>query len=169
MNQRPVVPRKQIKKRYIAIETLCLFGVILSAYLVYSHYSPEPSVFCMFLEQINCDIVNKSVYSEIFGLPVALLGLLVYVVLFFGALGLHKGYNFQHLHAALRPGRVLKSLFWLTLIAVVFSLYLTYIEFFVLFTICPFCAAHQINIVVILLIFISVLITAFKTKKTEKL
>lgn len=57
---------------------VALIGVLLSAYAVPLHYSGDGSKLCDINETFNCDTVNKSQWSTLFGIPVAILGLLSY-------------------------------------------------------------------------------------------
>lgn len=119
---------------------LSLLGVLLSGYSLYAHYSPTPSTICNFSETFSCDAVNKSEYAEIVGIPVALVGLGGYVLLAVLALNILRGKSFQ------------KDLFWFSLIGFVFSLYLTYLEAFVIHAWCPVCLLSQITILIIVVL-----------------
>lgn len=57
---------------------LVLVGFVVSSYLTYEHYSYN-SYFCGV--EKNCDKVLTSKYSEIFNLPVSLLGALYFLAL----------------------------------------------------------------------------------------
>src|SRR3989344_6216688 len=68
------------KKRGLKIIIACsILAIIIFSYLLYLHYKPSESKFCNFGEGFNCDIVNKSIYSEIAGIPVSLLGVLTFI------------------------------------------------------------------------------------------
>lgn len=107
-----------------------------AAYLLYVHYAPSASSICNISDTLNCDIVNKSIYSKLFGIPVSLLGLLAYGGLFiFSVRGLSKNQD--------------KWVPWAFLFAsfcLAFALYLTGIEAFVLKAYCVFCLAQQVLI-----------------------
>lgn len=125
---------------------LSSFGMLVTAYLIYQHYKPAGGSFCNVDDFVNCDIVNKSIYSEIFGIPVSIIGFAAYVFFFIIAFALFLGKKIQKniiLFSALFAGA-----------SVLFSLYLTYIEFFVLDAVCILCLTQQI---LILLIFITIL------------
>ncbi len=125
-------------KLYRWIITLSLFGALLSGYSLYAHYSPTPSTICNFSETFSCDAVNKSEYAEIAGIPVALVGLGGYVLLAVLSLYTLRGKSFQ------------KDLFWFSLVGFVFSLYLTYLEAFVIHAWCPVCLLSQATILAIM-------------------
>ena len=53
---------------------LCLVGLGASVYLTVEHYSSSPSYACPVSATIDCIEVTTSSYSELLGIPVALLG-----------------------------------------------------------------------------------------------
>lgn len=121
----------------LAIAILALLGLLLSAYLLVGHYQ-EGETFCNFGERLNCDYVNSSEYAELFGIPVALLGLLSYalilgVVLLQGRVSL-----------PLERRLVYLLLFLFVLFGFLFSLYLTAVEAFILSVYCPLCVASAV-------------------------
>ncbi len=60
------------------------------SYLVWAHYAPTPEggSFCDIGEGLSCDIVNKSAYSEVFGVPLSAIGVGYFAVVF--ALGVWR-------------------------------------------------------------------------------
>jgi uncharacterized membrane protein len=54
---------------------LIAIGIVASVYLSIQHYKPLGDEPCDINDTFNCSIVNKSIYSEILGIPVATLGL----------------------------------------------------------------------------------------------
>lgn len=108
------------------IYSLIAIGILISLYATYSHYQ-EGGSFCDISETVNCDVVNRGPYSEVSGVPVALLGLAMYLVLLY--LYRKKKWN--------------ESVLILTL-AALYTLYLTYLEIFVIKVICPLCVANAI-------------------------
>lgn len=109
------------------IAILAIAGVGISSVSLAHHYSTSKSSFCDFSQTVNCDIVNRSEYSSLLGIPVALIGVLGYLVL----LALATLYRS-------RPESG-KLLFWGAAAGLLFALYLTYIEGFVLYTWCILC------------------------------
>ncbi len=140
--------KKEMALRRIMI-VLAGLGIFLSLYLLKEHWAPSGSTFCDLSATVSCDIVNKSSYAEIFGIPVSLLGALYY---------------FGVLMVALFPNRLAKRVaeddkkfFWqlfagYMLLGFFFSLYLTAIEAFVLKVWCPLCVASAIIVVLLLAI-----------------
>ena len=130
-----------------AIIFLSLIGILLSSYALYHHYSEVVGSVCNVSDKISCDIVNRSVYSEFYGIPVALIGLLGYIAFIVVSYLLIRNNN-----------RLYKRLlFGMALIGFLFSLYLTYIEAFKLYAYCPVCILSAIIITAILIISIILL------------
>jgi uncharacterized membrane protein len=100
------------------------------SYLLWLHWAPvensATSGLCTIGENISCFEVNKSVYSQIFGIPLSLLGLLYFV----GVFGI-TWFKLDSRHYALL------SLFTIVLLGP--SLYLTFIELTVLYKWCLYC------------------------------
>lgn len=57
---------------------IALLGLAISIFLVKEHYG-QATGFCDINAVISCALVNQSIYSEIFGIPVALLGVMWFV------------------------------------------------------------------------------------------
>ena len=66
---------------YLAIAILAVAGVVVSGMSLERHYAKSASAFCDFGERFNCDIVNRSEYSSVMGIPVAGIGIAGYGVL----------------------------------------------------------------------------------------
>ena len=123
------VPANPSKNRvlFLAIAFLALVGVGLSAVSLQRHYAKSASKFCDFGEKFNCDIVNRSEYSSLMGIPVAGIGIAGYGVL----LALSTFYRAQ----PETPLRLLTA----AVAGLGFALYLTYVEGFVLGAWCILC------------------------------
>jgi uncharacterized membrane protein len=130
---------------------LSIMGIILSGYLTYIHYSTSNNSVCDLNGTFQCSLVNRSQYAEMFGIPVALLGLLGYSFLGLISFSLFK----KNILARIRSKKILKkivsarTLFVFSGIALTISLYLTYVEFFIIKAICLVCAISQITIIII--------------------
>ena len=107
----------------LAAALLCLGGLGIAGYLTYVHYAEIDPV----CSTGGCERVQASEYSEIAGVPVALLGLVGYA-----AIGLS-------LLARGDVGRALTAA--LAIAGFGFSLYLTYLELWVIDAICQWCVA----------------------------
>lgn len=128
----------------MAVMALAFAGMLVTAYLTYQHYADPGGAFCNVNQYVSCDIVNQSVYAEIFGIPVAILGFLAYTTILVMAISAWKGWH---------PQPIIRFGTFFTGLGLLFSLYLTYIEFFVLRALCIFCLTQQILIIIIFIIF----------------
>lgn len=120
-----------------AIALLAVAGAAVSSVSLYHHYDTSPSSFCDFGATFNCDMVNRSVYSAVFGIPVALIGIFGYGILMVLAT----------LYRA--KAEVPLLLLFVSLAGLGFALYLTYVEAFVLAVWCILCLSSLALIVVI--------------------
>ncbi|MDP3184672.1 MAG: vitamin K epoxide reductase family protein [Anaerolineales bacterium] len=115
-----------------------ILGVLDAAYLFVLKLT---SITALCLNSGDCVTINASRYSEIFGIPVSLLGLLAYLAI----IGIHALETRSRFFE--QNGNLL--VFGLSLAGVVFSAYLTYIELYVIDAVCPFCVASAIFITII--------------------
>jgi vitamin-K-epoxide reductase (warfarin-sensitive) len=112
---------------FVAIAVLAAAGVAVSAVSLQRHYAKSATTFCEVGEKFNCDIVNRSEYSSVMGIPVAGIGIVGYGVL----LALATVYR----RRAETPLRLLAA----AVAGLGFALWLTYVEGFVLGTWCILC------------------------------
>ncbi|MFA4872791.1 MAG: vitamin K epoxide reductase family protein [Patescibacteria group bacterium] len=128
------------KYRFMLIALLAGIGAALSALLIYLHYQPQEG-WCTVGNGFSCDIVNRGVYGEIAGVPVSFIGIIGYVSLCAMALWINayqeKRVGFLPLIRIMVAG------------AFLFSLYLTYLEAFVLYTFCLFCIGSFILVLLL--------------------
>ena len=113
-------------------------GVVVlvdSIYLSYSKLTHQ-AVFCGTYG--GCETVNSSPYSEIAGIPIAILGVGAYLVLL-GLLFLERRGGYWRVN-----GPIL--VFGLSLAGVLYSAYLTWIEIAVIHAICPYCVVSAVAI-----------------------
>ena len=94
-----------------------ILGILLSLLTIQAHYAPDDG-FC--LPGGGCDIVNKSQYSEFFGIPLGFFGILWFL-----------GYMFSN-----ETNRK-----YLSIAGIIGVAYLVYIELAVLYAICSTCTA----------------------------
>jgi uncharacterized membrane protein len=119
------------------IAVLALAGVAVSSVSLRHHYGTSQTNYCDFGASFNCDIVNRSIYSTVLGVPDALVGILGYGVL----LALATFYRTK----AETPLMLLIA----STGGLGFALYLTYVEKFVLATWCILCLSSLTLIFVI--------------------
>ena len=126
------------------IAVLALAGVIVSGVSLQRHYAKSATAFCDFNQKFSCDIVNRSEYSEVQGIPVAGIGIAGYAVLFVLA-------TFWKSRRE-TPTRLLGA----AISGLAFALYLTYIEAYELMTWCIFCliSLALISLISLLAIFV---------------
>lgn len=101
---------------------LCLAGVVAASLALREHYREDASP-CSINERWDCGIVNHSPYAVFLGVPVAVIGIVGYLLLC--ALAFRRAYRLMLLAAL--PG-------------LAFSLYLAHIEKDVLGVWCIYCA-----------------------------
>jgi uncharacterized membrane protein len=104
-------------------------GIVVSGYLTYVHLANK-IVYCG--EYSGCETVQASPYSTFYGIPIALGGVLLYLLLL--ALSVVE----------LRlPGDtalwVRYAFFGFSLVGLLYSIYLTYLELFVICSVCLWC------------------------------
>lgn len=123
-----------------AIAVLALLGALDATYLLLGKLGITSGYVCSVTG--GCEIVNTSPYSELVGIPVAAIGLLGYLAILVVALAAIQ----PRWLADRRPDAVLAVL---SGVAVAFSLYLTYVELFVLRAVCQWCIVSQLVIIAI--------------------
>lgn len=125
---------KQKKSAYWAIVLCALASIGIMSYLTYIHYSQSKS-FCDISQEVSCDVVTTSIYSEIFGIPVSVLGLLFFAAVLFLILR--------------KRDRAFQTLFIITLFALVPSLYLSLTELIFINSICILCETSKALMLII--------------------
>jgi len=122
---------------FILIAVLSLAGMLVSAISLQRHYAKSDTEFCDFGQKFNCDIVNRSEWSEVEGIPVAVIGIAGYIVLFVLS-------TFRRSQAQ-TPALLMTA----AIAGLAFALYLTYVEAHLLKTWCILCLISQILIFLI--------------------
>lgn len=111
----------------------------MAGYLTYIHYNHDALVCAVG----NCERVQSSRYSEMLGIPIAVLGLGMYLV----AVGL----GVVRWRRADLTMPLTTAIFALVLAGGVYALYLTYLEIAVIKAICQWCVASALLTLGILL------------------
>ncbi|MBU0982030.1 vitamin K epoxide reductase family protein [Patescibacteria group bacterium] len=127
---------KSLLKFFMALNFL---AVLITIYLTMMHYDNSLAEPCQLNSFLDCGVVNKSKYSLLFGIPVSVLGLLNYTFLVISALVIYL--------EKIKSKKFLNFLIAIVVFGIGFSLYLTYIEFFVIRAACILCLAQQVIII----------------------
>lgn len=129
-------------ERYLWLTSLiaAIVGLVDSIYLAWIKIADKTAA-CSNIG--DCDAVNNSQYSEIAGIPIALLGAGAYLLILI-LLVLEQRLPEQTVNMRL-------GIFGLSLTGTLYSGYLTYLEIAVLRAICPFCVVSAIAIFVLLI------------------
>ncbi len=121
------------------IIALSFLGLIVASYLIYMHYKPEAATICTFGEKLNCDVVNKSAYAKFMGIPNAIIGALGYLYFIIVSLITLKGYDLSKVAKRIRPKHLNFLVMLFAVFGWLFSMYLLYVEIFILHAFCIFC------------------------------
>ncbi len=110
----------------VLIPAVGLLGFLDAAYLTMKHFQGiSPGCSTVF----GCGDVLTSQYSQIAGIPTALLGAFYYLaIIVISLVYINKGDN-----------KLLKYVSYLTIVGFVFSFFLVYIQLFVIGSICIYC------------------------------
>ena len=130
--------RGALVRRFQAL--LVVIGLVVAGYLSYLKLAEAPAV-CVETGPFNCNVVLNSRYSELAGIPIAYLGLAVYIAI--GSIQL-----LETRLAFLRQWGLL-LMFGIGLFAWLFSMWLVYVQFALLEALCPWCLTHETNFTVL--------------------
>jgi uncharacterized membrane protein len=125
--------QSRISLRLVALVLVAL-GLIVTTYLSYVKLTDVPMV-CVAGGLFNCEVVQNSAYSRLFGIPIAWMGLATYIIL--GVVLVLENRN-----AFLQEYGIL-IVFGIALFAFLYSMFLVYVQFAILQALCPWCLAHE--------------------------
>ena len=114
-----------------------VIGLFVSGYLSYVKLVDAP-VQCIASEMFSCNTVTNSIYSRFMNIPISYLGFGIYVIL--GVLLLLE----KQIPFLVDNGRLI--IFGITLFFWAYSMYLVYLQFFVLQALCQWCLTHEANV-----------------------
>lgn len=114
---------------------LCLLGIADTTYLTIAHYATKVVLACPTTGFINCAKVTSSSYSEVFGIPAAVLGL----AFFLGMTILQLPMLWRSKNKLVRNIRLIYSVIGLLTV-----FWFVYVEFHRLNAICLYCTAVHI-------------------------
>lgn len=121
-----------------AVALIAAIGVVVSAYLTWVHYSGNLAL-CIGVG--GCESVQGSRFAIAGGVPVALIGLGGFALIF--ALAVLRLRHAPPVWADI-------AIFALSIAATAYVSYLTYIELFVIGAVCPWCVAVAVCAVLVL-------------------
>lgn len=124
---------------------IILLGIAFSIDLTVAHYTTPKLLSCPDTGVINCAKVTTSVYSEILGIPLAVLGLLYFI----GMLPFNLPAAWRSSSPLIRRLRLLGGT-----LGIVMVIYLIYTELFRLNAICLYCTS--VHVLTVLLFIVTV-------------
>ncbi|HEY8238601.1 MAG TPA: vitamin K epoxide reductase family protein [Candidatus Limnocylindrales bacterium] len=130
----PAIARLRAIHPGVVLATLDVIGLVIAAYLSVVELQGELP-YCGPLK--GCEQVALSEYARIGGIPVAVFGVILSMALLVLAI------------AWTRSGRVelLAAHYGLSLVGVIFEIYFTYLELFVIGAVCIWCASYGVSLV----------------------
>lgn len=135
------------KKLLRSIILLSLLGVLISIYLLILHYQDGQQI-CDINDALSCTQVKESSYAQLLGFPIALYGIIGYLIL--GIMSIMMLLRVRILRNRYwRKAINDENLFYLAFVALLFSLYLTYAEIFLIKSLCIFCLFSAVIIAAI--------------------
>jgi uncharacterized membrane protein len=118
---------------------LSIIGVLDASYLTWSHFQGG-DVGCFLVE--GCNVVLESGYALIFGIPVSLLGLMYYSLIFIGIIF----YNFS------RKASLIKNISIFTVVGFLASIWFLYLQAFILKEYCSYCLVSALASILLFLL-----------------
>lgn len=135
-----------------AIIIISFGGVLNAGYLTMQHYIGFP-IECNVLH--GCEKVTTSVYSEIWGIPIALFGLLFYIAFFVAGMAIRDRYN----------PRLLVLMRYVVSLAFAVSVLLTFIQAVILEAFCQYCVFSALEITALFVL--TMILSRAKDKEAE--
>jgi len=117
---------------------LAILGALVSIYMTIFKLTENPG---MCLGSGGCSVVNNSIYAQVYGIPVAVIGVGGYLAIL-ASLLLRTRAPFFEANGTL-------IVFGLALIGFLFTVYLIYVEVALIHALCPFCVTSQVTMTVL--------------------
>lgn len=112
---------------------LSVVGIFLALYLFYEYLTPTQTLpLCYVNSTVNCDASTKGALANTLGIPTALWGLTGYIVILISSI---KKWH--------------RVLLGMTTFGLFFCLRITFLELFVIHSICPVCLACQLVMIAV--------------------
>ena len=132
---------------YRASIVLVVLGLLVSIYMTIYKVTSNNA---MCLGSGDCSTVNASRYSEVYGIPVAVFGVLGYAAIL-------ATLFFENRNGFFKQNSIL-MIFGMALTGFLFTLWLIYVEVAILKALCPFCVTSQTAMTIIFIIAVTRLI-----------
>lgn len=111
---------------------VAIAGLLDTSYLAYKHYAQDPLA-CSLIE--GCDRVTNSAYSQVYGIPLAFIGVIFYAIMIILAL-LYAGIRRKDIAILLSLGASAGFLA---------SVYFVYLQIYVIQAICIYCMISAVT------------------------
>jgi len=138
--------RAAVGWRPLVLSLVSLAGVGVATYLTLAHYTTGITLACPSTGAINCEAVTTSHESVVFGIPVAVLGLLFFVAMFFVSLP----WAWRTPMRIVAQARLASSI-----VGIGFVFYLVYAELFEIQKICLWCTSVHILTFVLFVVIVT--------------
>jgi len=126
----------------LPVIVITLVGLIDAIYLIVIKYANNESL--CFISAGDCSSVNNSIYSEIYGIPIAGIGAAAFLAILVMPV-------FES-RSTLLPRWFPDIFFGISLIGVIYSAYLTYFQIAVINAVCPFCVFSAVCMLVLFIL-----------------
>lgn len=133
------------RKLWKIIILLSIIGICLAGYLFFEFLTKPVMEPCYINSKINCDAVTKGSLSTILGIPVPLVGLTGYIIIL--------------LLAFFKKKRLVLGM---ATFGMLFCLFITYHEIFLLNVLCPVCLTCQLVMLIVFLLGIKLNLPSLK-------
>ena len=122
-----------MKEKYFGwVKILAVIGIGLALFLLWERYFTPSFQPCNINSTVNCNAVIWGEVSNTLGIPTALIGLVGYVFILFGAFKKNT-----------------KLVLGMATFGLLFCLYIAYRELFQLHVVCPVCIACQLDMITV--------------------
>jgi len=168
---------KMMRSKLQLLLIFSIIGLLVSLYLVFDHFFPESRRICDLSSTVSCTVLNKSPFSKLFGVPVAVHGVLWFAVLISLIINtfwyleeevkedstlstpatastsssIQPPQNFNTYKLQYSQATLITSIFYWAAIGIFFVFYLIMAEIIV-GAMCPFCTIiHILNAIILIL------------------
>ena len=132
----------------VAFSIISLIGFADAAYLTANHYLGT-SLNCSLFE--GCEVVTTSVYATVAGVPIALVGALYYLLIFVATIAYFDTGNL----------RIMRFAAYFTVLGFLASLWLLYLQLFVIEALCMYCLLSLVTSTILFLLGLLVIKSCF--------